>query len=136
ESGVRLRLFNGRGGSVGRGGGSPVYRAIAALPPATTRGRIKITEQGEIISQQFGLLPVAERTLEVTAAGVLLHEFADWRKNVGIKEAQDFREVMDRLSSRSWEVYDKLVYRNEEVYELFLKAAPSDERPNGRICAG
>ena len=62
------RLFHGRGGSVGRGGGSPVYRALAALPPGTVDGRIKITEQGEIISQQFGLLPLAERTLEVTLA--------------------------------------------------------------------
>src|SRR5438045_4734739 len=83
---VRLTLFHGRGGSVGRGGGSPVYRALAALPPNTARGRIKITEQGEIVSQQFGLLPVAERTLEVNAAGVLLQEFTDWRKRVGVKE--------------------------------------------------
>src|SRR5258708_4319202 len=97
EAGVELRLFHGRGGSVGRGGGSPVYRAVAALPPGTTNGRIKITEQGEIISQQFGLLPVAERTLEVTAAGVLLHEFSDWRRKVSSKEVEDFREVMDRV---------------------------------------
>src|SRR6202158_362359 len=100
DAGVELRLFHGRGGSVGRGGGSPVYRALAALPPGTTNGRIKITEQGEIISQQFGLVPVAERTLEVTAAGVLLHEFSDWRKKVGVKEVEDFREVMDRVAAR------------------------------------
>ena len=85
EAKVELRLFHGRGGSVGRGGGSPVYRALAALPPNVGGGSLKITEQGEIISQQFGLLPVAERTLEVTAAGVLLHEFSDWRKKVGVK---------------------------------------------------
>jgi len=90
DAGIRLTLFHGRGGSVGRGGGSPVYRALAALPPDTTRGRIKITEQGEIVSQQFGLLPVAERTLEVNAAGVLLQEFTDWRKRVGVKEVDDF----------------------------------------------
>jgi phosphoenolpyruvate carboxylase len=133
ESGVELRLFHGRGGSVGRGGGSPVYRAIAALPPGTTRGRIKITEQGEIISQQFGLLPVAERTLEVTAAGVLLHEFSDWRKKVGIKEAQDFREVMDRISSRSRDVYHNLVYENDELFQLFRLATPIDELANARF---
>ncbi|MGK2962538.1 MAG: phosphoenolpyruvate carboxylase, partial [Gemmatimonadaceae bacterium] len=68
-AGIDLRLFHGRGGSVGRGGGSPVYRALAALPPDTVGGRIKITEQGEIISQQFGLLQIAERTLEVTLSG-------------------------------------------------------------------
>ena len=79
EAGVELRLFHGRGGSVGRGGGSPVARAIAALPPDTVEGRVKITEQGEIISQQFGLARIAERTFEVTLAGTLLQAFADWR---------------------------------------------------------
>jgi phosphoenolpyruvate carboxylase len=133
EARVELRLFHGRGGSVGRGGGSPVYRALAALPPGTTRGRIKITEQGEIISQQFGLLPVAERTLEVTAAGVLLHEFSDWRKKVGVKEVQDFRDVMDRVSARSRDVYHKLVYDDDALFQLFRMTTPIDELANARF---
>jgi len=133
EAGVELTLFHGRGGSVGRGGGSPVYRALAALPPGTTRGRIKITEQGEIISQQFGLLPVAERTLEVTAAGVLLHEFTDWRKTAGIKEVEDFRQVMDRIAERSRGVYHELVYENDELFQLFRMATPIDELANARF---
>ena len=133
DAGVELRLFHGRGGSVGRGGGSPVYRALAALPPGTTQGRIKITEQGEIISQQFGLVRVAERTLEVTAAGVLLHEFSDWRKRVGVKEVEDFREVMDRVSARSREVYHQLVYENESLFQLFRMATPIDELANARF---
>ena len=130
---VELTLFHGRGGSVGRGGGSPVYRALAALPPGTTRGRIKITEQGEIISQQFGLLPVAERTLEVTSAGVLLHEFTDWRKKAGIKEVEDFRAVMDRMAERSRSVYHELVYENDELFQLFRMATPIDELANARF---
>jgi phosphoenolpyruvate carboxylase len=130
---VELKLFHGRGGSVGRGGGSPVYRALAALPPGTTRGRIKITEQGEIISQQFGLVPVAERTLEVTAAGVLLHEFSDWRRKVGIKEVEDFRDVMDRLAARSREVYHELVYEGDALFQLFRMATPIDELANARF---
>jgi phosphoenolpyruvate carboxylase len=133
EAEIELTLFHGRGGSVGRGGGSPVYRALAALPPGTTRGRIKITEQGEIISQQFGLLPVAERTLEVTAAGVLLHEFTDWRKTAGIKEVEDFRQVMDRVAARSREVYHEFVYENDELFELFRMATPIDELANARF---
>jgi phosphoenolpyruvate carboxylase len=133
EAGVALRLFHGRGGSVGRGGGSPVYRAIAALPPGTTEGRIKITEQGEIISQQFGLVPVAERTLEVTAAGVLLHEFSDWRKKVGVKEVEDFREVMDRVAARSRDVYHELVYESDALFQLFRMATPIDELANARF---
>ena len=133
EAGIELTLFHGRGGSVGRGGGSPVYRALAALPPGTTRGRIKITEQGEIISQQFGLLPVAERTLEVTAAGVLLHEFTDWRKTAGVKEVEDFRKVMDRVAARSRAVYHGLVYENDELFQLFRMATPIDELANARF---
>ena len=133
EAGIELRLFHGRGGSVGRGGGSPVYRAIAALPPGTTSGRIRITEQGEIISQQFGLLPVAERTLEVTAAGVLLHEFSDWRRKVSPKEVVDFSDVMDRLSERSREVYHRLVYDDDALFELFRLATPIDELANARF---
>ena len=133
EARVELTLFHGRGGSVGRGGGSPVYRALAALPPGTTRGRIKITEQGEIISQQFGLLPVAERTLEVTAAGVLLHEFTDWRKTAGVKEVEDFRQVMDRVAERSRAVYHEFVYENEDLFQLFRMATPIDELANARF---
>jgi phosphoenolpyruvate carboxylase len=130
---VQLTLFHGRGGSVGRGGGSPVYRALAALPPDTTRGRIKITEQGEIVSQQFGLVPVAERTLEVTAAGVLLQEFSDWRRRVGVKEVEDFRDVMDRMSKRSRDVYHRLVYDDASLFELFRMATPIDELANARF---
>ena len=133
EAGIELRLFHGRGGSVGRGGGSPVYRAIAALPPGTTDGRIKITEQGEIISQQFGLLPVAERTLEVTTAGVLLHEFSDWRRKVSPKEVVDFTDVMDGLSARSRDVYHKLVHEGDALFNLFRIATPIDELANARF---
>lgn len=133
DAGIRLTLFHGRGGSVGRGGGSPVYRALAALPPDTTKGRIKITEQGEIVSQQFGLLPVAERTLEVNAAGVLLQEFTDWRKHAGVKEVEDFREVMDRMSARSRDVYHKLVYDDDALFQLFRLATPIDELANARF---
>ena len=133
EAGVELRLFHGRGGSVGRGGGSPVYRALAALPPGTMRGRIKITEQGEIVSQQFGLLPVAERTLEVTAAGVLLHEFSDWRRKVSAKEVVDFSDVMDQLSARSRGVYHEVVHEGNALFQLFRVATPIDELANARF---
>ncbi len=133
EAGIELRLFHGRGGSVGRGGGSPVYRALAALPPGTTDGRIKITEQGEIISQQFGLLPVAERSVEVTTAGVLLHEFTDWRENVEPHEVTEFREVIDRLSERSHAMYRELVHDNDALFELFRIATPIDELANARF---
>jgi len=127
DEGVELRLFHGRGGSVGRGGGSPVSRALAALPPGTVNGRIKITEQGEIISQQFGLLPVAERTLEVTLAGVLLQEFNDWPKAASADELREFRTVMTDLAAHSLAVYRELVHNDEAVFRLFRTATPVDE---------
>jgi phosphoenolpyruvate carboxylase len=133
EAGIRLRIFHGRGGSVGRGGGSPVYRALSALPPETVDGSIKITEQGEIISQQFGLLPIAERTLEVTLSGVLLQELTDWRDGVRESDIALFRDVMERLSSRSFEVYRNFVHDDERVFAMFEKASPIEELASARF---
>ena len=124
DNAVELRLFHGRGGSVGRGGGSPVYRALAALPPDTVNGRIKITEQGEIISQQFGLLPIAERTLEVTLSGALLHSFEDWRDDVAESDVLRYREAMEELAARSLDVYRELVHEDDAVFTFFEKVTP------------
>src|SRR5216110_1956840 len=101
-AGVSWTLFHGRGGTVGRGGGSPVARALTALPPGTVQGGIKITEQGEIVSQNFGLLSVAERSLELMLSGVLLHRFEDWRTGLEPGEEERFREVMDRLAAQAY----------------------------------
>ena len=133
DAGIDLRIFHGRGGSVGRGGGSPVYRALAALPPRTVNGEIKITEQGEIISQQFGLLPIAERTLEVTLTGVLLQELSDWRTSVDESEVQKFRETMERLSSRSFEIYKESVHDDPRIFEMFERASPIEELASARF---
>jgi phosphoenolpyruvate carboxylase len=127
SSGIELTLFHGRGGTVGRGGGSPVWRALAALPPGTIRGRIKITEQGEIISQQFGLLPIAMRSLEVTVAGTLLHAFTDWRKTLAPGEEACFREMMDRLSTEALPVYRGRVHEDPAVFEMLLQTTPVKE---------
>ena len=133
ERDVALRLFHGRGGSVGRGGGSPVYRALAALPPEARRCAVKITEQGEIISQQFGLRPIAERTFEVTLAGTLLHAFHDWRDGVPAADVARFREVMAALSARSHAVYQALVHDDDALFALFRTATPVDELADARF---
>ena len=131
--GVDLQLFHGRGGSVGRGGGSPVYRAMAALPPDTMNGRVKITEQGEIISQQFGLQPIAERTLEVTLAGALLQEFTDWRDTVDSADVTRFRSMMDELASRSLAIYRQMAHESDDLFTLFRTATPVAELADARF---
>ncbi len=133
DSGVDLLLFHGRGGGVGRGGGSPVHRALSALPPNTVNGRIKITEQGEIISQQFGLLPVAERTLEVSVSGVLLHGFTDWRVGRDPAEVERFRVVVTSLAERSYAFYRQLVHEQPALFALFRTATPIAELADARF---
>ena len=133
DANVDLRLFHGRGGSVGRGGGSPVYRALSALPPGAPHGQIKITEQGEIISQQFGLLPIAERTLEVMLGGMLLHEFSDWRRGRSQSEIERFCATMDALSARSLEVYRSIVHETGDLFALFQAVTPIEELADARF---
>ena len=133
DAGVSWTLFHGRGGTVGRGGGSPVARALTALPPGTVHGEIKITEQGEIVSQNFGLLSVAERSLELMLSGVLLHRFEDWRTGLGPGEEARFREVMDRLAAEALPRYRALVYGSADLFQLFLETTPVRELADVRF---
>jgi phosphoenolpyruvate carboxylase len=127
EHEVELTLFHGRGGTVGRGGGSPVFRALTALPPATIGKHIKITEQGEIIAQKFGLPAIAERSFEVMVAGTLLARLDDFRKNLEPSAEGRFREAMERLSETSRRTYRSLVHEDPRLFELFLDATPVRE---------
>ena len=127
---VGLTLFHGRGGTVGRGGGSPVYRGLSALPPGTVEGRIKITEQGEVISQKFGLAEIAERTLEVMLTGTLMATFSDWRAKVDPAEVARYRAVMDELAAQALPVYRTLVHEQRDLFRMFLDATPVRELAN------
>ena len=127
EAGVTLTLFHGRGGTVGRGGGSPVYRAFTALPPGTVSGRVKITEQGEIISQKFGILSIAERSLEVMLTGTLMAKFSDFRSELEPGAEARYREVMARLSESSQAAFRKVVHDDTALFQMFLKATPVRE---------
>jgi phosphoenolpyruvate carboxylase len=124
---VELTLFHGRGGTVGRGGGSPVFRALTALPPATVGKHIKITEQGEIIAQKFGLPAIAERSFEVMVAGTLMARLDDFRNNLEPNAEPRFREAMERLSETSRLTYRSLVHEDPRLFELFLDATPVRE---------
>ncbi len=127
ERSVSLTLFHGRGGTVGRGGGSPVFRALSALPPGTVSGRIKITEQGEVISQKFGLLPLAERSLEVMLTGTLLAGFNDFQTGLDPKELQSFRATMDELAEASRGAFRATVHDDPGLFQLFLAGTPVRE---------
>jgi phosphoenolpyruvate carboxylase len=127
EAGVSLMLFHGRGGTVGRGGGSPVFRALQALPRNTVQGRIKITEQGEVISQKFGLLPIAEESLEVMLAGTLMASFTRGRSTPDPAEEARFRATMEHLVETALPVYRGTVHQAHHLFQLFLNATPVRE---------
>ena len=124
DAGVELTLFHGRGGTVGRGGGSPVYRALTALPPGSVGGRIKITEQGEVISQKFGLPAIAERSLEVMLTGTLMADRLDWRQGLEASEVDAFFATMDELSALALPVFKGRVHEDDALFKLFLHCTP------------
>ena len=122
EYGVTLRLFHGRGGTVGRGGG-PSYDAILAQPPGTLGERIRITEQGEVISYKYGMPGLARRNLDTVLAAVL-EASAEEREQEPKKE---WVEAIERLSTSSSETYRDLVYEDEDFYAFFSEASPIRE---------
>jgi phosphoenolpyruvate carboxylase len=118
KNSVQLTLFHGRGGSLGRGGG-PANRAILAQPPNSVRGRIKITEQGEVISSRYGNHVVANRHLEQLVSAVLLS--SDVRDPAeGIKT---WSAIMDEMSAAALKKYRDLVTRPEFIH-FFSAATP------------
>ncbi len=130
EAGISVTFFHGRGGTVGRGGGSPVFRAFSALPPHTLDARIKITEQGEVISQKYGFLPMAEYNMERMVTGTLMASFTDWCRDIPPEEERRNREVMDRLVSLALPVYRKHVHEGDRLFDLFQTATPVKELAN------
>jgi phosphoenolpyruvate carboxylase len=104
-----------------------VFRALAALPPGTVGGRIKITEQGEVISQKFGLPSLAERTLEVMLTGTIMAAFRDFRSELDARTLSHFREVMDELADTSRAAFRRMVHEDTALFKLFLSATPVRE---------
>ena len=122
EHGVELRLFHGRGGSVGRGGG-PSYEAIRAQPPGTLGGKIRITEQGEEISFKYSMEGLARRNLDTVLAAVLEASGEDPQGDA----APHWVEAMEDISTTSRETYRDLVYKDEDFLEFFSEASPIRE---------
>jgi phosphoenolpyruvate carboxylase len=119
---VELRLFHGRGGSAGRGGG-PSYQAIMAQPPETLRGRIRITEQGEVISFKYSMRGLARRNLDTVLAAVL-EASADETPR---EPKPRWVKAMEELSTTASETYRALVYEDEDFLSFFSEASPIGE---------
>src|SRR5262245_24233061 len=128
--GIELRLFHGRGGTVGRGGG-PSYEAIMAQPPETVAGRIKITEQGEVISSKYGLAEIALRSLELTTSAVIAASLPQPAQNAG--KLSRWQDVMEEVSAEAFTTYRRFVRETEGFYDYFVQATPVEELQYLRI---
>jgi phosphoenolpyruvate carboxylase len=120
--GIVLRLFHGRGGTVGRGGG-PSYQAILAQPPGTVNGQIRLTEQGEVIASKYANPEIARRNLEALVAATLE---ATLLKNHHIVP-EEFVATAERISDASTEAYRALVYETPGFVDYFFSATPIAE---------
>lgn len=119
--GIKLTLFHGRGGSIGRGGG-PTHAAVLSQPPGSVAGRLRVTEQGEVIQAKFGLPGIALRNLEIYTTAVL---------ETSLQPAQPlqqpWRDVMDRLAQVAKETYRGVVRENPTFIDYFRHATPEHE---------
>jgi phosphoenolpyruvate carboxylase len=119
---VELTLFHGRGGTISRGG-SKTHAAVLGAPPGTVNGRLRVTEQGEIINEKYGLRGIALRTLEqVTGSVALATAMPRHRGN----DMPEWHDMMDVIADESRRAYRKLVYETPGFYEYFQKATPID----------
>lgn len=122
EHGITLRLFHGRGGTVGRGGG-PSYQAILAQPPGTVNGQIRLTEQGEVIASKYANPEIGLRNLETLVAATLEATLLHPTKSA----PKAFLEAAQALSEASMKAYRKLVYETPGFTDYFFAATPIRE---------
>ena len=118
---IRLTLFHGRGGSIGRGGG-PTYLAIQSQPPGSVRGTLRATEQGEMLQAKFGLVDIAIRTLEVYTTATLEAAVAPQPT-----PAPEWRACMDKVAARARATYRSVVYEHPQFIPYFRTATPEPE---------
>jgi len=130
EAKVQLRLFHGRGGTVGRGGG-PTHAAILAQPPGDFSGEIRITEQGEVLTWKYSDPVLAEWNLEIMIAAcleVLVHP-----SQPPSGHAQRWHDAMESMSREAFAFYRKHIAENADVLEYFEQATPVNELEHARI---
>ena len=119
---IRLRMFHGRGGTVGRGGG-PSYQAILAQPPGTVRGQIRLTEQGEVIGSKYANPEIGRRNLETLVAATLEATLLQPTQSA----STPFLQAATELSQLSMTAYRKLVYETPGFTEYFFDSTPIRE---------
>jgi phosphoenolpyruvate carboxylase len=122
DHGITLRLFHGRGGTVGRGGG-PSYEAILAQPPGTVNGQIRLTEQGEVIASKYAHPEIGRRNLETLVAATLEATLLHPTKSA----PKAFLDAAAEISDASFKAYRKLVYETPGFTEYFFSATPIRE---------
>jgi phosphoenolpyruvate carboxylase len=136
QYGIKQILFHGRGGAIGRGGG-PLNQAILAQPPGTVQGRIKITEQGEMIHSKYGNPFMAERNLELVLSAMIEAELL--RDPLDLKS--EWVKSAESLSQLSYKAYRSLVYEDPDFVTFFSQGTPIHEiqelnigsRPSRRV---
>lgn len=126
KHGVKLRLFHGRGGTIGRGGG-PTHRAIMSQPPGTVAGRIKITEQGEVISAKYSLHTIALRNFEQLAAAVLETSLMQASDQPVADEPLAWSQFMEEFSQDAFDSYRSIVYGESDFVQFFQQCTPITE---------
>ena len=130
ENGVKLRLFHGRGGTVGRGGG-PTHSAILAQPPGCFSGQIRVTEQGEVLNWKYSDPVLAEWNLELMIAASLeaLTRPGDDR----YAYPAEWEEAIEEMSQEAYRVYRRDIADNPDIIEYFEQATPVNELDTARI---
>ncbi|WP_252730452.1 phosphoenolpyruvate carboxylase [Colwellia sp. E2M01] len=121
EQNIELKLFHGRGGTIGRGGG-PAHAAIASQPPGTLDGGLRVTEQGETIRHKFGTPNLANRSLHLYASAIL-----ECLINPPPVPTQAWRDIMETMSAESCNTYRQYVEGNDDFVKYFRQATPEPE---------
>ena len=119
---IELHLFHGRGGTISRGGGK-THTAVLGAPPGTVNGHLRVTEQGEIINEKYGLRGIALRTLEqMTGSVALATALPEHRGN----DKEEWHDMMQVIADVSRDTYRKLVFETPGFYQYFRLATPID----------
>ena len=125
ETGVRMVVFHGRGGTIGRGGG-PTHASILGQPPGAVTGSVKITEQGEVVADKYGMPRLAQRNLELAFSAVVEASLAHLSPRNTPSAVARWQQVMEVMSSASYKAYRAFV-QQPGLAEYFRTSTPLEE---------